>query len=216
MNRKDDGSYEREDVIHELIMPMQIDSNDKKFGGANLWLVDERLAFHEYLASDTTLNAMPITGSTSTKEPDLCALNVFDNPILFSEGEKLPLASIVVVELKKPMRNDAKAGEKHDPIEQALGYVRRIRSGGVLTRNGRPIPASESIPGYCYVLCDLTSKIIERCNVLDLTIKSDGMGYFGYNKTFRSYIEVIPFEGLVNAARERNRAFFDRLGFPAD
>ena len=216
LKRKEDGNYERESVIHELIMPMGIDSTHEDFAKANLWLVDERLAFHEYLGSDKTLHSMPITGSNSTKEADLCALNLFDNPILVAEGEDFPLAAIVVVELKRPMRNDAKAGEEHDPIEQALGYVSRIRAGNVLTRHGRPVPASETIPGYCYILCDLTPKMIARCKMLNLTVTSDGMGFFGYNQNFKSYIEVSSFERLVKAARERNRAFFDKLGLPAN
>ena len=66
------------------------------------WLVDERLAFHDYLASDKTLAAMPITGSVSGKEPDIVALNVFNNPVLVSAAPALPLASIVVIELKRP------------------------------------------------------------------------------------------------------------------
>ena len=41
-------------------------------------IVDERLAFHNYLASDKTLASMPITDSNETNEPDLCALNLFD------------------------------------------------------------------------------------------------------------------------------------------
>lgn len=108
----------------------------------NLWLVDERLAFHDYLASDKTLMSMPITGSKDTKEPDLCALNVYDNPILVSEGTKLPLASIVVVEIKRPMRKDASPGEEDDPVEQSIGYLNRIRRGQVQTSQGRPIPES--------------------------------------------------------------------------
>jgi hypothetical protein len=43
---------------------------------------------------------------------------------------------------------------------------------------------------------------------------SDNLGYFGYNSNFESYIEVISFERLLNSARERNRAFFDKLGLP--
>jgi hypothetical protein len=29
------------------------------------------------------------------------------------------------------MRNDAKAGEEKDPVEQALGYLKRIRAGNI-------------------------------------------------------------------------------------
>jgi len=61
---------------------MRKDSNELLMDSNSLWLVDERLAFHNYLASDKTLNSMPITGDTTTKKPDLCVLNVYDNPIL--------------------------------------------------------------------------------------------------------------------------------------
>lgn len=209
-----DGKYAREDLIHSLIMPMGTDSAHVKPSNCNLWLIDERLAFHDYLASDKTLAAMPITGSASTKEPDICALNVFDNPLLVSEGDALPLASIVVVEIKRPMRNDAAEGEKKDPIEQALDYLDRIRSGKVQTSLGRPIPASDQIPGFCYVLCDLTPSIEKRCRIHDAIRTSDGLGYFFYHKEYRAYVEVLSFDRLVNSAKERNRAFFDSLGLP--
>ncbi len=209
-----DGSYAREDLIHELIMPMRKTSNEIHSDSCNLWLIDERLAFHNFLASDKTLSSMPIVQTQETKEPDLCALNVFDEPILVSEGQTLPLASIVVVEIKRPMRNDAKAGEEKDPVEQALGYLERIRNGGARTASGRPIPKSEKIPGFCYVICDRTTTIEKRCKLLGLKTTSDHLGYFGYNPNFEAYIEVISFDKLLNAARERNRAFFDKLGLP--
>jgi len=122
IQRQPDGTYAREDMIHNLIMPMGTESYDHMADDMNLWLIDDRLAFHNYLASDKTLSSMPITDSTETKEPDICTLNVFDNPMLVSDGTGLPLASIVVVEIKRPMRNDIKSGGDKDPIEQALGY----------------------------------------------------------------------------------------------
>jgi len=211
---KSDGKYEREDLIHNLIMPMGTTSDDIHFDTCNLWLVDERLAFHNYLASDKTLAAMPITASNKMKEPDIMSLNVYDTPVLVSETERLPLASIVIVELKRPMRNDAAAGEEKNPIEQALGYLERIRSGKVLTKSGRPIPKSEDIPGFCYAICDITPTVEKQCKILGLTPTQDFSGYFGYNSNYRAYLEVVSFDRLVNAAKERNRAFFDKLGLP--
>ena len=214
IQRGGDGSYSREDVIHSLIMPMRRTSNEIRMESCNLWLLDERLAFHDFLASDKTLSALPITGNSESKEPDIVALNVFDEPILVSDGRRLPLASIVVVEIKRPMRNDAAAGEEKDPVEQALGYLDRIRSGGATTSSGRPIPRSEDIPGFCYAICDLTPSVEKRCKLLGLRSTSDHQGYFGYNDNFRAYIEVVSFDRLLNSARERNRAFFDKLGLP--
>lgn len=210
------GKYSKEDFIHKLIMPMQKDSNEVLRDAYNLWLVDERLAFHNYLASDKTINSMPITGDISTKEPDICSLNVYDNPILVSENQSPPLASITIIEIKRPMRNDAKAGEDKDPIEQSLSYLNRIREGEVTTASGRPIPNSKEIPGFCYIICDLTPSIIQRCKLFGLTVTHDHMGYFGYNPNYKAYIEVISYDKLVKTAKERNRAFFEKLGLPSN
>jgi hypothetical protein len=78
------GRYAREDAIHSLLMPMRTDSNELPIDASNLWMIDERLAFHEFLASDKTIKSMPITGSESLKEPDLLALQLYDTPVLLA------------------------------------------------------------------------------------------------------------------------------------
>lgn len=215
IQRGPDGKYAKEELIHEIIMPMRKTSNEILLDGCNLWLIDERLAFHDFLASDKPMSSMPIIESGETKEPDICALNVFDEPILVAEGSRVPLASIVIVEIKRPMRNDAAAGEDRDSVEQALGYLTRIRDGGTKTAKGRPIPHSEDIPGFCYIICDLTPSVARRCKTLNLSVTSDHLGYFGYNLNYKAYIEVISFDRLLNAAQQRNKAFFDKLGLPS-
>ena len=210
-----DGKYSKEELLHSIIMPLQTTSGEVSSNGCNLWLIDERLTFHDFLASDKPLSTYPITTSSENKEPDICALNVFDEPLLVSEGKQLPKASIVVIELKRPMRNDAKAGVDKDPIEQALSYLKKIRDGNATTATGRPIPHSQVIPGWCYAVCDLTSSIRERCMILGLRETHDHLGFFGFNANYNSYIEVISYDKLLVAAKERNRAFFDRLGLPA-
>ncbi|KOG77718.1 MULTISPECIES: ATP-binding protein [Streptomyces] len=209
----DQGRYSREDAIHSLLMPMRTDSNEVGTDASNLWIIDERLAFHDYLASDKTLKSMPITGSDSTREPDLLATRLVGSPVLASEGQSLPLPSIVVVEVKRPMRNDA--SEDKDPIQQCLDYVKRVRAGGVKTALGRPIPPTREAPAFCYVLADLTKTMVDRCEYATLRPTHDGMGYFGFNEPLKAYIEVVSFDRLVNAATERNRAFFDKLGLPS-
>lgn len=210
------GKYSREDAIHSLLMPMRMDSDEIGTDASNLWIIDERLAFHDYLASDKTLKSMPITGSDSTKEPDILATRLVGSPgspVLAAEGETLPLPSIVVVEIKRPMRNDA--SEDKDPIQQTLDYVKRVRSGGVMTASGRPIPASKDQPAFCYVLADLTPTMVSRCEYAGLRPTHDGMGYFGFNEPHKPISKVMSFDRLVNSATERNRAFFDKLGLPS-
>jgi hypothetical protein len=207
------GKYSREDAIHSLLMPMRTDSNEIGSDASNLWIIDERLAFHDYLASDKTLKSMPITGSESTKEPDILATRLVGSPVLAAEGEGMPMASIVVIEIKRPMRDDASEGK--DPIQQCLDYVKRVRSGGVLTASGRSIPPTQNAPAFCYVLADLTKTMIDRCEYASLRPTHDSMGYFGFNEPVKAYIEVMSFDRLVRSATERNRAFFDKLGLPS-
>ena len=57
--------------------------------------------------------------------------------------------------------------------------------------------------------------MIDRCEYANLRPTHDRLGYFGFNEPNKAYIEVISFDRLVNAATERSRAFFDRLGLPS-
>lgn len=111
------------------------------------------------------------------------------------------------------MRNDA--SEDKDPIQQCLDYVKRVRAGGVLTAAGRPIPKSQAIPAFCYIVADLTQTMVSRCEYANLRVTADGLGYFGFNEPAKAYLEVMSFDRLVNAATERNRTFFDKLGLPS-
>lgn len=215
---KSDGTFERESLIHNLIMPMGSTHEDLEYlRGSNLWLLNERLAFHQhYLGSDKSLSANPITGATGGKEPDIVAMNIYDNPHAFSDTIASSQATITVVEIKKPMRSGYAPGEDKDPIEQALGYLRRIREGGVMSKTGRPIRNAENLPGYIYVLADLTPSMRARCDYAALHEAPGGQSYFGWNpsRNIKAYIEVIDFGGLLDAANQRNAAFFEFLGLP--
>ena len=117
----------------------------------------------------------------------------------------LAIDKLLITAVKRPMRNDAEAGEDKDPIEQALSYLEEVREGKVKFANGRLIPNPSKIPGYCYVICDLTDSIINRCKAMDLTVTNDHMGYFGFHKTYKAYIEVVSFDRLVDIAKKRNQ-----------
>jgi hypothetical protein len=111
----------------------------------------------------------------------------------------------------KPAEDEAK-----DPILQALNYLQRLREGTADSMM-RPIPNAENIPGYIYVLADLTKDMVNCCEFHRLTPTADGMGYFGYHpgKNYNAYIQVVSLDGLVAGAKERNHAFFQQLGLPA-
>ena len=205
----DGQRYSKEDLIHKLIMPMGLDSKEVSEANANLWLIDERLAFHDYLASDKSLASQPITESTSNRRPDIDALRFIDKPILVSDRQEGPFPSLTIIEFKRPMRQ--RGG---DPLDQVLGYLDQIRGGTVKTSRGRPIPNAEHIMAYCYVIADLTEDVERSCKHRDLTPMHDGTGYFGYHKNYMCSVAVISYDGLVTDARERNHAFFAKLGLP--
>ncbi len=212
MTLQPDEKYVKEDVIHNLIIPMRKTQNEISSNDNNLWLINERLVFHNFLASDKKLEEMPIMDSDSKDRPDVVMLQVYDNPLLFSESKIGPLASISIIEFKRPMRDDMTAD--YNPIDQVLNYVDKIRTGNCKTAQGRPIPNSQDIPAFCYIIADLTESLKKVCIRNDFTITADKMGYFGYKKNLKAYVEVISFEQLYNSALERNKAFFDKLGLP--
>lgn len=76
------------------------------------------------------------------------------------------------------------------------------------------IPKSEDIPGYCYIICDMTPTVERCCKSASLQVTADHLGYFGYNPNYKAYIEVISFDRLLKSAKERNRMFFEKLGIP--
>ena len=206
----DGNGYAREARIHQLIMPRGSDSEDVDEMRSNLWLVDERLAFHDYLASDKPLSRQPILSSESNKRPDINALKFGNNPALVSDGRLGQIPSLTIIELKCPMQN-----ERNNPLAQTLEYLDAIRAGRVKTARGRPIPKAGDLFAYCYIIADLSSHVVQQCEQQDFAIMQDGAGYFRHFQNLRAYVEVISYDRLVSGARERNHAFFAKLGLPS-
>lgn len=214
---QEDDKYSKESVIHRLVMPMIKTSDEVSIDDANLWLLDERLAFHNFMASDKSLKSMPTTDSQSGKEPDLALWRFFDGSILVNEkGIASTLPTITIVEFKRPMRNDFKEDNPEtNPIKQVLRYVDLIREGNAKTDDGRPVTAIANAPAFCYIIADLTDTLRDICDSEDLQESSDKQGYYKYHSKKNAYIEVLSFDAIVQRSKERNRAFFDKLGLPA-
>jgi hypothetical protein len=214
LRKSDDGKYSRESAIHELLVPMRKTSDDFRFEDSNLWLIDERLAFHEFLASDRELSSFPVLDTDDDARPDVCVLNVANTPLLLGEGEDGPFASVTIIELKRPMRADI-GRDNEDPIAQCLDYLDRVRRGKVRTKHGRPIPNADRIPGFCYVVCDVLDNMRDCARRHSLKLTADGLGYFGFHEGYEAYVEVITFDRLIASAKQRHRAFFDKIGLPS-
>lgn len=148
---KDPDTQERytEEAIHRIICPMITDSNDITYMNHNLWLLDDRLAYYEYFASDKQIRTFVKKGN-SKKEPDIILFNgctTFQRP-----AKNQP---VVIVEFKRPFRNDY--SDTNNPIMQVYKYIDDLKNQKVVTPDGRAITEiDDRTQFFCYIICDIT------------------------------------------------------------
>jgi hypothetical protein len=203
----DSGKYLLEDAIHQIIFPLRKTSDDVRPDQMNLWILDEKLAYHYYLASDIPFEQQDVQ-VPSKKRPDLI---IFNGPSAFV-SETPPFSSVVIIEFKRPARNTFT--DEENPISQVYQYVELVRSGKATDRGGRPIQIRPDTPFYAYVLCDPTPSLKTQARFAGLMPTADGLGYFGYNDQVGVWLEVTTFDKLVNDAERRNAALFEQLNMP--
>jgi hypothetical protein len=172
-------------------------------------VLDEKLVYHAFLASDKPLRTNPHITTDSRKEPDIV---VFDKACAFAPATDPPFPAIVILEFKRPMRDDYT--EDDNPVTQTLDYVRDIREGRAKTQNGLAIPIGKNVPFFCYVVANITPSLTKQIEYLDLTEMPDGQGFFGFRKQFNAYIEIVSYSKMLTDAKKRNAAFFRTLGLP--
>lgn len=202
----EERKYHLEEAVHGIIFPLRTSSDNVDYEQQNLWIIDERLSYHHYLASDQPFDEMHIVNVKSKDRPDLM---VFNSPLAYAESSA-PFSSVVIVEFKRPMRKTYKETDDN-PFEQVYDYIRQIQGSKVLDKDGRPIHVNQNTPFYVYVICDLTAKIRGIAENYDYTQTPDGLGYFAFNKKMNAYVEVISYDKLVEDAKKRNRILFDKL-----
>ena len=144
----------------------------------------------------------------SKKRPDLL---IFNRPFAFADAGP-PFSAIVIIEFKRPARDDFSDKEEKNPILQVYDYIGLLKEGKAKDRRGVPISVPDRLPIYAYVVCDLTPTLQKQARDYQLTKTPDSQGYFGYHKEYGAYIEVISFDKLIDDAKRRNKILFDKLG----
>lgn len=206
------GEFAKEETIHRLIFPLRCTSDDVEYEDHNLWLIDERLAYHQYLASDKPFKKLEIVDASSSDRPDIISFNgYFENKFAFSET-KSKFQSIVIVEFKRPMRKDYN-NDDENPIDQVLNYIDNIKKDKRSLKDERGFNVKE-VPFYCYIVCDLTEKIKTLAKRHDFTETFDGEGFFGYRREYNAYFEIISYDKLLDDSKKRNQILFDKLKLP--
>ena len=198
------GRYSPEAVVHDIVFPRRGDTDVTPFHDHNLWIIDERLNFTDYVSSDR-----PLHGPQSNR-PDLL---VYDNRVLF-RGDNEASNPITIFEFKRPQRDDfVDPSSSEDPIQQIVRYTNNIRAGKYKTPEGRKILVTDNTPFYGYVVCDLTPKIESWLQLeKDFRPMPDGLGWFQWMGNINLYIELISWDKVLKDAQMRNRIFFHKLG----
>ena len=169
----------------------------------NLWLVDERFTYHNFLASDEIIKK-----GKKIEKPDIM---IFNKTLAFTEDHS-PYQSIVIIEFKRPQRDDYT--DTDNPVDQVLGYMDTILSNKAKDKDGRPIIINDSTRFYIYIICDITTKIENIAKRYNATKALDNMGYFWFNTSYRAYMEIISFDKVLIDSKKRNRILFEKLGLP--
>lgn len=202
--RIDSGKAHKESEVHNLIFPMIKDDREIEYEDHNLWLLDERFNFTQYIASDKVIS------SSDHKEPDLAIF--YESGLFYRNGENAITSPIAIVEFKRPKRTNYP--DEENPINQALRYAGKILAGKYEMPEGlEEVIVDKSVtPVYIYIVCDIVPKIKEFADLTGLTISPDKQGYFGYNPTYNAYIEIKSFKKVIDDAKMRNQIFFRKLG----
>ena len=200
----DDQKYPSEGTVHDIIFPRKGDTAATAYEDHNLWIIDERLNFTNFVSSDK-----PLDGGT-TERPDLL---VFDKPVLF-RGDNEASNPISVFEFKKPGRDDfVNPSSKEDPVQQIIRYVNNVKKGKFKTPKGRPIKVAASTPFYGYVICEMTEKVKEWLELeKNFTPMPDGDGWYEWFGNINLYMEVLSWDKVLRDAEMRNSVFFHKLG----
>lgn len=199
-------TYAYEENIHQIIFPMQNTSDDITYMEHNLWIIDEKLAYHYYLASDKNLKSMLPLACESDKEPDII---IFDSPFAFTDENKQPYRNITIIEFKRPGRESYTVSE--NPIQQVIEYMDDILAGSIKNKDGTYIENTENVRFFCYILCDIDKKIEKYAKQKDFKKTPDNLGYYYYMDNYNSYIEIIPYVKLIQDSKQRNQILFDKL-----
>jgi hypothetical protein len=211
LNINANAKFTDEDLMHSIFFPIRSTSDEILPENQNLWLLDERLTYHSFLASDKKFDKIANLEVDSIDRTDLL---IYNDALAFSEDKKAPFNSFTIVEFKKPQRdNYSDYDSDKNPIEQSEKYINALLQGNVKDRFGRFIKVDSKTPFYVYIVCDITKSLENILINREYSQTPDGLGYFTLKtKYYNAYIEVLPFEKVLNDAKKRNQILFDKLG----
>lgn len=206
-----------EKTIHSVLCPTQVSTTDpSKLSSRrhDLWVVDERLTFTNAFSSDKRLDAV-LKNSDSGLRPDLIVWDLAYGLAAVNDLNDEPdisqsINEMLVVELKKPMRENYKKFE--DNIEQQIvKYVTQLKDGEIEGFNRDRIRVNKDCVFHCFVVADIVGDLTQQLSGWTRTPDGEGR-YRPLEGDHRGSITVIQWKDLINDAWLRNQATLGAAG----
>ena len=168
----------------------------------DLWIIDERLAFARYFASDVPFTRI-LEELQNAERPDLLIFDRLHG--LGIKGED-PLERVMLVELKYPGRQQYE--DRYLPGNQIIRYLDELAGKTVTAYNGDNLQISNDCVFHCFVVADIVGALHTHTRAWETT--ANGRGKWQTLKgDYRGSIEVIEWKDLIKDARLRSKAFID-------
>lgn len=212
------GKTVREQLIHKIIFPMGMQGKPTDFNsGHNLWVIDDRLACTDWIASDLAIGKHNVLYSTDDKlEPDIVCYNLAyaDQS---SKDALSRLCEIHIVEFKRPITLKV----DNDPIQQIIDYVYALKSNkafrlnkvdGAMSESTRHVSVADNARFFGYAIFDqsefdnteIWNKVKHRHELREFM-----NGYICQRNDIS--ILVLSYNALIDVATARNSVFFNKL-----
>ena len=218
LDKRIDGKYQMEKIIHSLIFPMGLTNNEITYQYHNLWLLDDRFSTYRFIGSDKSITS--VSQFKSSLEPDLLLTNpskLINNPLCYGSQDAGAVNNLVIFEFKRPgdtAHQKKKTDMRWEFSEAIEKYFDAFLFGAEKEKKnyrGQKITITKDTPKFGYVIMDEMPSPLVEYNI------SKGWGHtpFGtYYKIIANqnlHIEVLDFQCLLKNAMERNNPFFDHL-----
>ena len=216
LDAKDDGKYELESLIHNLIFPMGLTNKEVSYQYHNLWLLDERFATYQFIASDKSITSF--SKVKSSLEPDLVLINnekaLVDNPISYGSRDAGDVDSMVIFEFKRPgqtAHQKKKADKSWEFSDLVDNYFDAFLYGTKKNYRGNFVNITSTTPKFGYIILDVIDKQLEDYNLTHGWKRTPFGSYYKINPDLNLHIEAITFQNLLKNVEKRMSPFFDHL-----
>lgn len=224
LDQNENGRYETESMIHNLIFPMGLTNRELEYQYHNLWLLDDRFSTFRFIASDKSITSW--SQIKSSKEPDLILINneknLLGNAISFGSQDSGDIGTMVIFEFKRPGDtahqkniNDYR-WEFSVLVEKYFDDFQFGEEKKKQNYRGNIVRITKDTPKFGYIIMDKIPNALADFNISHGWRKTPFGSFYKINPDQNLHIEAITFQGLIKNAKERNNPFFDALFAPTN